>query len=404
MTAVDRFTPEADIVATIDEARRRRAPDELVTLLPERAPLWEGRTAAEVTRLRGWLLAAFAETGLPTTALPYALETLESGHEPYEVAGAAIAVRGGDGPGPEIVPFLLRAIRNLTGADTTLSFERYDPRWPFARPTTALVEVLRTIAGLGARASSAAAELERLIAAPDYAAGTRAEMQVALDAVRDAPGGCGCAVEQAGHPCCDGPALPAPLDEHAAGAPGRTPQVALQDQDGQPTTFAAFFCAKPSVVAFFYTRCDSPYKCSLTVTKLATLQALIRDRGLAGAVRLAAITYDPDFDHPKRLKLYASDRGLTFDDDTRCFRTTSGFAELSSHLGLGVSYGPSTVNRHQIELYLLGEGGEPAASFTRLQWEPEDALAAAERLACRRAGLAVAMEQERTLSRSVAAA
>ena len=44
----------------------------------------------------------------------------------------------------------------------------------------------------------------------------------------------------------------------------------LEDQDGARVTFGEFFAGKPSVVAFFYTRCDNPNKCSLTITKLGS--------------------------------------------------------------------------------------------------------------------------------------
>ena len=93
-----------------------------------------------MTRLRGYLLAALADTGLPADALPYVLEALESGHEPYEVAAAAIALRRYDGPGEEVMPYLERARRNMTGADSIVSFEAYDARWPYTQPTTAVAE------------------------------------------------------------------------------------------------------------------------------------------------------------------------------------------------------------------------------------------------------------------------
>ena len=305
-----------------------------MALLPEDVPLYAGRTSAEVTRLRGYLLAAFADTGLPEPALPYVLEALESGHMPYEVAGAAIALRGLGGPGAGAVPYLLRAVRNLGGADATVSFESYDPRWPYARPTTALTEIRRTLAALGA----------------DAAAGP-------------------------GH-CCHDMAAMEPLEAHAAGAL----DVELEDQDGRPETFDGFFGGRPAVIAFFYTRCDNPYKCSLTVARLAQVQALVRERGLSGAIRLAAITYDPEFDLPKRLRRYGIDRGMTFGDDARFFRTTSGFDELRRRFRLGVNYGASTVNRHQIEVYVLDAEGGLAGSFTRFQWDPAAVLEAAEGL------------------------
>ena len=39
-------------------------------------------------------------------------------------------------------------------------------------------------------------------------------------------------------------------------------------------TFKDFFHGQPSIVVFFYTRCDNPMKCSLTVAKLARVQAI----------------------------------------------------------------------------------------------------------------------------------
>jgi cytochrome oxidase Cu insertion factor (SCO1/SenC/PrrC family) len=161
--------------------------------------------------------------------------------------------------------------------------------------------------------------------------------------------------------------------------PGASLDVVLEDQDGRAETFAGYFAGKPSLLAFFYTRCENPYKCSLTVTKLARLQTLIAQRGRVAELKLAAITYDPEFDLPARLRSYGTDRGMRFTSSARFFRATSGFPELSRHLGLGVNYGASTVNRHRIELYLLDAAGRTAASFTRLQWEPQAVLEAAER-------------------------
>lgn len=378
MIAFDRSTLEADVAAAIDDVRQsaeRR--DELVALLAERAPLYDGRTSAEVTRLRGWLLAAFADTGLPAAALPYALEALESGHMPYEVAGAAIAVRGIDARATSVVPYLMRALRNLSGADATMSFECYDPRWPFEQPTTALAEVLHTLVGLGAQAASALPELEHLEASADYPAAARAQLRATIDAIGAARDGC-CSADRP-HRCCEQGAPVGPLV--VADAVRRSlPDVLLEDQDGRMESFADYFCVSPSVVAFFYTRCENPYKCSLTVSKLAELQARTRERGVSGALRLAAITYDPDFDHPGRLKVYAGDRGLQFGDHVRCFRVRSGFDALSQFFAPGVNYGPSTVNRHRIEVYLLDADGALAAAFTRLQWEPDEVLAAAQAL------------------------
>ena len=63
----------------------------LVDLLAESSPVYAGRGMATTARLRGWVLAAFEDVGLPAEAGPYVLEELESGIEPHLVAAAARA-------------------------------------------------------------------------------------------------------------------------------------------------------------------------------------------------------------------------------------------------------------------------------------------------------------------------
>jgi cytochrome oxidase Cu insertion factor (SCO1/SenC/PrrC family) len=390
VTLLERSTPEAALGARIDALRHLpQGADELAALLPESLPIYEQRSPAEMGRLRGYLLAAFADAGLPDAALPYVIESLESGHVAYEVAGAAIGLRGRQTPPTGVVAALLRAIDNLGGADATVSFEGYKPAWPYARPTTALTEVVRTIGHFGGRAEAALTELDRLVRQPDrFPSPVLDEMQRVLDRAGAAHGahacgpgcdeascGCAAAAGPAADPsCCADPPMPEQAGDDAP------TQAMLEDQDGRPERFEAFFRGKPSVVAFFYTRCDNPYKCSLTITKLATLQSRLEERGLAGALKVAAITYDPGFDLPNRLRSYGNDRGMRFGEDARFFRATSGFQEIRRRFDLGVNYGASTVNRHQTEVYVLDDQGEIASAFTRLRWEVEAVLRAVENL------------------------
>jgi protein SCO1 len=323
-------TPEEAIaswVASCQPTAPARAA--LAGLLPEQHPLYTGRSTNATARIRGYALAAFERIGLPDAALPYVLDELQNGHEAYLVAAAAKALRGASSPAAVAfaAPFLEAARDNMRYADAPVSFDVYKPRRPVERSTTAAEEIRATIAWLG-----------------------------------DAD-------------CC---ALPVPPR-----APRRTlalNDVALEDQDGARTTFGSFFTGKPSVVAFFYSRCDNVRKCSLTVTKLAALQRALAARGLAGRVRLSAITYDPGFDLPARLALYGRERGVTFGEDVRFFRVPSGFDEVRSAFDLGVNYTGAIVNRHRIELYVLDRRGRIAASFTRLTWNDDEVVARLERL------------------------
>jgi protein SCO1/2 len=379
LEAIGQDTPEEDVAALVDALRRDPAGrDALVELLPERARLYAGRSANATARLRGWILAAFEEVGLPDAALPYVLDELQNGRHAYLVAAAARALRGLERPTGHAVPFLLQAIRNIRDADDALSFDSFRPGWPAPDATTATEEVLRTLAWLGSHAIAAGPELEALredegaLSAP---ARTRLEAVLA---------GLGNGQDH----CCGHDESPVSLvttglsvtgDSTPAAGPAPA-QVELEDQDGHTLTFGEFFGRVPSVVVFFYTRCDNPNKCSLTITRLAGLQRALRHEGLEERLRTAAITYDPGFDLPPRLRAYGENRGVAFGDGHRFLRTrdqAAGFERLREYFGLGVNFGPTLVNRHRIELFLLDRECRIAVTFARLRWDAEAVLAQA---------------------------
>jgi protein SCO1/2 len=157
--------------------------------------------------------------------------------------------------------------------------------------------------------------------------------------------------------------------ERSGSAPIET--VTLEDQDGASLTFKEFFTGRPTIVAFFYTRCDNPLKCSLTVAKLATIQRILDERGLADRIQIAGISYDPAFDGPDRLRGYGTERGLRANPRHRLFRASGGIEPLARHFSLGVNFVGSLVNRHRIELFVLDPRGRIAASFERLHWDEQ---------------------------------
>ena len=134
----------------------------------------------------------------------------------------------------------------------------------------------------------------------------------------------------------------------------------FEDHDGASITFKEFFRGHPSIVVFFYTRCDNPLKCSLTVTKLARIQQLLEAQGLAEQIHTAAITYDPAFDLPERLRGYGQSRGVRLDARHRMLRATDGMDALRRHFKLGVNFIESLVNRHRVEVYILDAEGRIA--------------------------------------------
>ena len=170
------------------------------------------------------------------------------------------------------------------------------------------------------------------------------------------------------------PPLPLNLFTWARASLRSNEPVVFEDHDGVRVAFDELFRGHASIVVFFYTRCDNPLKCSLTITKLGRVQKLLQERGLADRIHTAAITYDPAFDLPARFRSYGQRRGLHLTASHRMLRATQGMAELRRHFKLGVNFIESLVNRHRIEAYVLDAEGRIAFSFERLQWDETQIL------------------------------
>ncbi|WP_158810410.1 SCO family protein [Beijerinckia sp. L45] len=296
-------------------------------------------------------------------AIPFVLEDLETSQNPYIVAAAAKALRGAEDDLPaSVVPALLAAVERIRTKDDRFLFDCSGPT--ANRPKSALQEVFQTFTWLGAKAQGAAAPLTALrdgtsVFAPDVTA----ELRKAVTAV----------AASATHACCASRKV---QHETRSSPDVDLATIEVQDQDGTTFPLGAYIDGRVSVIAFFYTRCMNPEKCSLTITKLARLQKRVADVGLDEAINIAALTYDPDFDLPNRLRAYGTDRGLRFDHRTRLLRTIGHFEPLQRAFALGVGYGPSTINQHSLDLVVLDRGGKVQASFSRVQWRDDEVLAA----------------------------
>ena len=353
--------PEVDdLVRRVRSEPWRR--DALVPLLREDHPLHEGSGTGTTARVRGWVLAAFADVGLPDAALPYVVEELESGDEPILVAAAAQAARGRRPVDPMLASPLVAALWNMAGRDDTVSFDSLWPSWPATAPTTPLLEVLAAVRQLGPAAGVDDALQEfRLARSALLGATVKAALDHTIAALAESP-------------CCSNAHHSAPVDGQDPSPLPVPDEVEVEDQDGERLVLAEFLRRAPTVLAFFYTRCGNPRKCSLTITSLGVLGRELAARNRLGSVQIAAITYDPGYDLPARLRRYGRDRGLPFGPAVRMFRAVAGHELLRDHLALRVGYGSSVVNRHGIELFLLDSAGRVLRTWARHRWEPAEVL------------------------------
>ena len=343
---------------------------QLTELLREDHPLYDQRGTAATVRMRGWILLALARTEVSPAALLFVLEELDTGTDPYLVAAAARALRSYPTPNAALAPFVLRAIHTIRSFDEPVSFEGYGEYATSATGTSPVRELLATLAWLGPHARESLPGIEALRTPPEgLAKKLHPDVDRALEAIR----GSGPAPE----PCCT---LPPGLGHKLSWAFGSrrsakpVEEILFEDHEGGSITFQELFHGHPTIAVFFYTRCDNPFKCSLTVTKLARVRKLLEDRGLAGQIHTAAITYDPAYDLPERLRRYGQDRGMLLNAQNRMLRTPEGLGVLRSHFQLGVNFIESLVNRHRIEVYVLDREGRVAATFERIHWDEQEVV------------------------------
>jgi protein SCO1/2 len=353
--------------AFVERVDTARDATDLFELLREDHRAYAGVAAAGVVRMRGWLYLALARLGLPPVALPYLFEELESGHDAYLVAAAAHALR--TVPADAIhAEFLTAALRNANGRDQPVSFERFGETTTADAATSVVGEILSALERLGPLARSKLPDLAQLLDAdclldPD----SHQRLAELTDSLRCHPPAF----------CCGWPRGPQP---NSADPSTSLAAARFEDQDGNMLTFSKLVIGRPTVVAFFYTRCDNPLKCSLTVAKLARLQRQLQVAGIGNAVGIVAITYDPEYDHPARLRAYAESRGFCPAGPCRVVRAVEGFDVVRRHFRLGVNYVGTIVNRHRLELFVLDRRGDTAAVFERFQWDTAEIVAAAQRV------------------------
>jgi protein SCO1/2 len=373
MTLRDRW---ADPVARIETARQRpNAGRHLLELLPEGSPLYAGRGANDAERLRGYVLASFETVGLPSEAVPFVLEELETGRHPYAVAGAARALRGARTAPREAPRLLVGAIARLRGSDDVVSFEYFAPEAAIGGSVTALCELATTLTLLGPEAKDALPALRKLVADDErrFSPPVRAALGEALESLaRTETTACCC------RPAPVGELVP-PAEQVRKAVP--QPQLAtvqLENQDGERLSFLEAFSHRPTALAFFYTRCTNPDKCSLTVTRLARLAQRVAAAELDANV--AGISYDPRWDNPGRLRRYGADRGMQFSPRCSLLRTVGSVAPLVAAFELGVGFGPVTVNRHRLDVVVLDGELRVVRRFERRLWSDETVLDALRQL------------------------
>ncbi|QNL48656.1 SCO family protein [Olivibacter sp. SDN3] len=360
----------------IDELRAQSDAKGLISFLKEQHPAYKEKSANAVTRMRAYVIYSFYLVGLPEEALLFIYEELESSKEPYLIAAAAIALRRSPQKYTEMAALLVTAIHNVKSSDTYISFHNYYQPWPLNNPTTAIGEVLTTLQWLGAYARSVLPKLHTLSLNSNHflnAENLRALRETIQIIEQD---------QTIVKDCCSDIADLNSLSTVNAkkNRKNSLKQVLLEDHDGTRIPLGALLKGKLTLIAFFYTRCDNPLKCSLTITKLADLQKKLATAYWNKEVNLVAISYDSFYDLPYRMKKYGEARGMMLNEQARMCRALPDIGALSDYFDLSVNYTGEVVNRHAIELYLLDDKAQIIKRFNRRQIDNSRIMANLEKI------------------------
>jgi protein SCO1/2 len=136
------------------------------------------------------------------------------------------------------------------------------------------------------------------------------------------------------------------------------PDFTLTNQDGDPVSLASLR-GKVVAVTFIYTRCPLPDYCPRMITNLQAVERRFPqdvDKDLA----LVAITFDPQFDTPQRLKEYAE----FFKSDKPGWQFLTGPLEEIARVTqmFGVEYWPEEgLITHTLQTAVIDREGKLAA-------------------------------------------
>ena len=162
------------------------------------------------------------------------------------------------------------------------------------------------------------------------------------------------------------------------------PDGAIIDSDSKSLNLRQLTHGRITVLSFIYTRCAAPKACPYAVGVLSQLHALsVGDKELATNMRLASLSFDPDYDTPKRLADYSE---AMRDEKSGCewhFATAKSNAALESILN---GYGQALDKRsnpndpqgplyHILRVFLIDRDGHIRNIYSSATLDPRLVLA-----------------------------
>jgi protein SCO1/2 len=355
--------------------RAQSAGATLSALLSYRAAIYHDRDKLISSRLRAYVFATLSDIGVPEAAEPALLDALAHVDErmvPLEVGAAARAVGTLGARGDAFKDYLVSVLSTRI-SEEEFTLAHFESRFTPDQSTTIQIEALRALGRIADRDDAQARNVLRGFAQLPESSGADPRAIAAAKRAENLVGNR--TAWPAGTTRTTTPWIAA---TNRVAAPRL--DVPMTDHDGHAHSLKDLL-DRPSVVVFFYTRCQNDAKCSMTMSHLAFLQRQLVREGIEERVRLIAITYEPQFDAPARLNRFATDRGLELGAQAVMVQVDPARQQqVIDELLAPVSYNTAWVSAHGVECSLLDAHGRLVRKYSTVTWDDDDVVADLKRL------------------------
>jgi protein SCO1/2 len=149
---------------------------------------------------------------------------------------------------------------------------------------------------------------------------------------------------------------------------GEVPDFTLTNQDGAAISLSSLR-GKVVAVTFIYTRCPLPDYCPRMITNLQAIERRFPER-VGKDLALAAVTFDPQYDTPQRMKEYAQ----FFKADKPGWQFLTGSLEDVTRVAanFGVEFWPEEgLITHTLQTAIVDKEGRLVASVEGKDYSPK---------------------------------
>ena len=399
----DRYTDHKVIAGLVTDVRKSGVHSTITSeiissMLSYQAEIYQDRDKWEVLRLRSYVLLTLGEIGFPDSAIPIledALAYVDERMNVLEVASAVKVVGNLGVQGSRFGESIISAY-NRVFADEEFSLNRYELGFSKDEATTTQIEIIRSLGKICNKKDDYAMKFLNSVlgSSGDFGIDKRVitEARRSLDIIlqkksekgflKNLSRFCSCnkkkqSVETPGifNGIENDPYIEAKDRKEVINK-----NISLTDHDGIKKKFTELI-DRPTLLTFFYTRCQNDAKCSATISQLASLQNHLNSLSLNNKVRLVAITFEPQHDSPDLLKRYLTDRGVKLGSEAMAIKLdTEGHQALMEELLVPVGYNSGWVNGHGIEAVLLDKDKRIVRKYNSLFWNTSELLSDFTRL------------------------